>query len=74
MTEFCTLTVENTLEGLAADADVNVCELPVPMMLFPDQLRTEIAVLGSIQYTPGLDAAAATAELASCARQCISRM
>ena len=57
------------MEGLGADADVNVCELPVPMMLLPDQFRVEMAVFGSIQYTPGLSAAAAIAAAESRCRQ-----
>jgi hypothetical protein len=74
MVEFSMLTVENTFEGLGCEAEVNVCVLPVPMMLLPDQLRVAMSLLGSIQYTPGLEAAAAIAASASRGRQCISRM
>ena len=44
------------------------------MILFPDQLREARAFLGSIQYTPALDAAAAAAASASRGRQWNSRM
>jgi hypothetical protein len=73
MIEFCMPTEENTLDGLGCEAEVNVCVLPVPIMLLPDQLRVVMVLLGSIQYTPGLEAAAAMAASASRGRQWISR-
>jgi hypothetical protein len=66
-------TEAKTTEGLGAPA-LNVWLLPVPMMLLPDQLREARAFLGSIQYTPALDAAAATAASTSWGRQWNSRM
>ncbi len=48
MIEFCMLTEANTLEALGCKA-VNVCVLPVPMTLLPDQLRVVMTFLGSIQ-------------------------
>jgi len=61
-----------TLDGLGCNAPLNAWGKPVDTRVLPLQLRGMALGLGSIQWTPGLEAQARTARAAAAALHCTS--